>query len=255
RNTLMYFTSDAQARILANFHFALRDGGFLFLGKSEMMLARSQLFTPVNLKQRVFEKVPRPNAYRPIPREPADPQHEGLGLAVMPGVGFEPAPMAQIVVDVHGNVTLANMQARTMFNLAQRDVGKPLKDLELSYKPVELRSQIDKAYAERHSVSMRDIEWLHASGELRVMDVQIAPLVAGDGAYVGVGISFVDVTRYKRLQNAVEQSKRDVETAYEELQSTVEELETTNEELQSTNEELETTNEELQSTNEELETM
>ena len=49
--------------------------------------------------------------------------------------------------------------------------------------------------------------------------------------------------------------KRELEIAYEELQSTVEELETTNEELQSTNEELETTNEELQSTNEELETM
>jgi two-component system CheB/CheR fusion protein len=53
----------------------------------------------------------------------------------------------------------------------------------------------------------------------------------------------------------LQESKRDAETAYEELQSTVEELETTNEELQSTNEELETTNEELQSTNEELETM
>ena len=50
-------------------------------------------------------------------------------------------------------------------------------------------------------------------------------------------------------------SKRELETAYEELQSTVEELETTNEELQSTNEELETTNEELQSANEELQTM
>src|SRR5690606_23660013 len=51
------------------------------------------------------------------------------------------------------------------------------------------------------------------------------------------------------------QSHQELETAYEELQSTNEELETTNEELQSTVEELETTNEELQSTNEELETM
>jgi len=88
-----------------------------------------------------------------------------------------------------------------------------------------------------------------------VTDVQVAPLVSAEGALVGVSISFVDVTRFKRLQEAVEKSKRDVEVAYEELQSTVEELETTNEELQSTNEELETTNEELQSTNEELETM
>jgi two-component system CheB/CheR fusion protein len=68
-------------------------------------------------------------------------------------------------------------------------------------------------------------------------------------------VTFTDVTRYQRLQQALSDSKREVETAYEELQSTVEELETTNEELQSTNEELETTNEELQSTNEELETM
>jgi two-component system CheB/CheR fusion protein len=257
RNTLMYFTPDAQSRILTNFHFALRDGGYLFLGKSEMMLSRSSLFQPVELRRRVFQKVARPDAYRPIPRTRPQPEegHESAIDVLMREVGFESAPIAQLIVDRAGNLTLANMQARTLFNLAQRDVGKPLKDLEVSYKPVELRSQIDRAYAERHSISLRDVEWLHPSGDHRVMDVQVAPLVSGDGMLVGVGISFVDVTRYKRLQDAVEHSKRDVEVAYEELQSTVEELETTNEELQSTNEELETTNEELQSTNEELETM
>jgi two-component system, chemotaxis family, CheB/CheR fusion protein len=57
------------------------------------------------------------------------------------------------------------------------------------------------------------------------------------------------------LQQELNRSRQELETAYEELQSTNEELETTNEELQSTVEELETTNEELQSTNEELETM
>jgi two-component system CheB/CheR fusion protein len=257
RNTLMYFTPDAQSRILTNFHFALREGGYLFLGKSEMMLSRSALFEPVDLKRRLFQRVPRADAYRPIPRTrpQGEEGHESAIDVLMREVGFEAAPIAQLIVDRAGNLTLANMQARTLFNLAQRDVGKPLKDLEVSYKPVELRSQIDRAYAERHSISLRDVEWLHPSGDHRVMDVQVAPLVSGDGTLVGVGISFVDVTRYKRLQDAVEHSKRDVEVAYEELQSTVEELETTNEELQSTNEELETTNEELQSTNEELETM
>jgi two-component system CheB/CheR fusion protein len=63
------------------------------------------------------------------------------------------------------------------------------------------------------------------------------------------------VSRAHELQAQLNRSKQDLETAYEELQSTNEELETTNEELQSTVEELETTNEELQSTNEELETM
>jgi two-component system CheB/CheR fusion protein len=70
-----------------------------------------------------------------------------------------------------------------------------------------------------------------------------------------VGISFQDMTRYRQLRTDLEKNWQELETAYEELQSTNEELETANEELQSTVEELETTNEELQSTNEELETM
>jgi two-component system CheB/CheR fusion protein len=92
-------------------------------------------------------------------------------------------------------------------------------------------------------------------GEQRFIDVHLAPLHALDGQLVGTTVSIVDVTRYRALQDTVERSKEDLETAYEELQAATEELETTNEELQSTNEELETTNEELQSTNEELETM
>jgi two-component system, chemotaxis family, CheB/CheR fusion protein len=257
RNTLMYFTPEAQTRILANFHFALREEGYLFLGKSEMMLSRTTLFTPVHLKRRVFQKVGHGTVYRPPrPRLHAVSGESENGVhMVMREVGFETAPIAQLVVDRQGTLTLANMQARTLFDLAPTDVGKPLKDLEVSYKPVELRSQIDRAYAERHAISLRDVDWPQPAGDHRVIDVQIAPLSSGEGQLVGVGISFVDVTRYKRLQDAVEHSKRDVEVAYEELQSTVEELETTNEELQSTNEELETTNEELQSTNEELETM
>jgi two-component system CheB/CheR fusion protein len=72
---------------------------------------------------------------------------------------------------------------------------------------------------------------------------------------LGAAATFTDVTRARRLEGEVQRVQNELETAYEELQSTVEELETTNEELQSTNEELETLNEELQSTNEELETM
>jgi two-component system, chemotaxis family, CheB/CheR fusion protein len=70
----------------------------------------------------------------------------------------------------------------------------------------------------------------------------------------GVTVMFIDATLSTRLQLEVKRHREELDTAYEELQSTNEELETTNEELQSSIEELETTNEELQSTNEELET-
>src|SRR5262249_24897805 len=58
RNTLMYFNTHTQNRILANFSFALNDNGYLFLGKSEVLLSRTNIFIPVDLKRRVFAKVP-----------------------------------------------------------------------------------------------------------------------------------------------------------------------------------------------------
>ena len=42
RNTLMYFNAETQARILRRLHFALRDDGFLFLGKAEMLLTHAR---------------------------------------------------------------------------------------------------------------------------------------------------------------------------------------------------------------------
>src|SRR5438105_2338833 len=58
RNPPMYFDAHAQRPVRPNFHFALCDDGFLFLGKSEVLVARSQLFAAVDLKRRVFAKVP-----------------------------------------------------------------------------------------------------------------------------------------------------------------------------------------------------
>src|SRR5438876_402164 len=135
RNTLIYFTKDAQAQILTNFHFALREGGFLFLGKSELMLARANLFTPFDVKRRVFQKVPGVLGFRAAGAARHDERPRPDATGRMREVGFETAPIAQLVVDQAGDLTLANIQARTLFGLDQRDLGRPFKDLELSYKP------------------------------------------------------------------------------------------------------------------------
>jgi len=257
RNTLMYFNAEAQEHILGQFHFALNPHGVLFLGKSELIANRTKLFSQIDLKRRVFAPVEQPGpALEPGPRVQEDGELTRLASeSMMRDAGFEAAPTAQLVIDHAGTLALANLQARMLFSLTQNDLGKPIQDLEVSYRPVELRSRIEQAYTEKHTITMRDIEWRLGQADVRYVDVQIVPLISGTGQVLGCGITFADVTRYQRLQEALTESKRDAQTAYEELQSTVEELETTNEELQSTNEELETTNEELHSTNEELETM
>jgi two-component system CheB/CheR fusion protein len=174
---------------------------------------------------------------------------------------FDTGETAQVVVDANGNLVLANLRARQLFSVEPRDVGRPFQDLELSYRPLELRSLMERAYAERASVKVNKVERQFKDGEPRYLDVEVMPLQDNDIS-IGVCIRFIDVTRYHKLEEDILRARQDAETvneelqaSNEELQSTNEELETTNEELQSTNEELETTNEELQSTNEELETM
>jgi two-component system, chemotaxis family, CheB/CheR fusion protein len=255
RNTLMYFNADTQTRILGRFHFALNPWGYLFLGKSEMLITHSDLFRPVNLKRRVFAKVLKPtlrDRFLTIAQTNGEVAAEPI-VALREGA-FDSAPAAQVVVDSGGIVVLANAHARSLFGLSPADVGRPLKDLELSYRPVDLRSNLELVYSEGRSISLAPVAATLAANDTRTLEVHIAPLGSGDRV-LGASIIYHDVTRQRRVEEELEASRRGLENAYEELQSTVEELETTNEELQSTNEELETTNEELQSANEELETM
>jgi two-component system CheB/CheR fusion protein len=255
RNTLMYFNAETQARIVNRFHFALNPWGYLFLGKSEMLIAHSELFKPLNLKRRVFSKVAKPTL-RDRLQTFAQASHETLHPppADLRDHAFDASPTAQIVIDADGMVTLANAHARSMFGLVAHDVGRPLSELELSYRPVELRSNLEVSLAEGRVVVVGPVRSTPSSGEARDVEVHITPLRAGE-ELLGATIVFHDVTRQRHAEEELETSRGELENAYEELQSTVEELETTNEELQSTNEELETTNEELQSANEELETM
>lgn len=177
-----------------------------------------------------------------------------VGQVRLREAAFEAGSVAQIVVDTEGRLVLANAYARTVFGVGTRDIGGPLHDLELSYRPVELRSRIEEAHAERKPLALRGVEWQRGESDAAYFDVEIVPLF-DNGSTLGATVSFIDVTRYKQLQEELLHSSQELETAYEELQSTNEELETTNEELQSTVEELETTNEELRSSNEELQTI
>jgi two-component system CheB/CheR fusion protein len=259
RNVLMYFTVEAQTRILSQLNFALRDRGFLFLGKSEMLVRHSDYFTPVDVKWRVFKRIPRRNLGERLGEVVGEAtMGDGGALARRHADLREAAasigPLARLVVDPSRFLVDANERAQELFSIGPADVGRPLQDLELSYRPLELRGPLDRAFDDAQTVSAGRVEW-GEPGKERIYEVEVTPIMLGGGAPSGAAITFADITDYAKLAAEHGNSKRELETAYEELQSTVEELETTNEELQSTNEELETTNEELQSANEELQTM
>jgi two-component system CheB/CheR fusion protein len=258
RNTLMYFNAETQARVLNRFHFAVNDGGCLFLGKAEMLLAQNgNAFVPVDLKRRLFAKEPAANAR---PRLPGLPRFNGqpggplLNHVRLRDAAFDAGPLPRLVTDPAGLLALANQQARAQFGLTLKDLGRPFWELDTAFL-AELRVPVDRAAAQRQAVVLKEVEWRRPGGDAEYFEIQIIPLVENGDGLLGTLISFTSVTATRRLQDELQRTNVELESAYEELQSANEELETTNEELQSSSEELETTNEELHSTNEELETM
>jgi two-component system CheB/CheR fusion protein len=261
RNTMMYFNGEAQQRILARFHFALNRNGYLFLGRAETLLTHGELFRPADLRHRIFARAPgndvRERLLALLPAGAPAPEGEGSQRQNrLLEAAFEASAVAQIAVDRRGLLAHANEQARLLLGLKSADLGRLLQDLEVSYRPVELRSLIEAVHRTREPAELDDVEWRSPpGGEVRRIKVRVEPLTDSTGAGAGAMISYLDLTESRQLSAELERANQRLETAYEELQAANEELETTNEELHSTVEELETTNEELQSANEEQETM
>jgi two-component system CheB/CheR fusion protein len=257
RNTLMYFNAETQAQVIPRFHFALNDTGILVLGRAETLLSHSALFEPMERKQRIFRKVPhfdgreRPAVNRAVVRADATTMTNGGDM--LPSA-FASSPIAALLFDDAARLVAVNEHGRRLLNLSDRDHGMLLQDLDISYRPVDLRTPVIQALSDLRPATVPGIEWTTPEGVHRNLEVEVSP-VRGTGNTTGVALYFHDRTEQRELEERLELLTLELEQAYQEVQSTNEELETTNEELQSTIEELETTNEELQSTNEELETM
>ncbi len=260
RNTLMYFNVETQSQVIDRFHFALREGGYLFLGKAEMLLSDGERFEVVSMRQRLFRRrpgvaVPRYQVAQMRFDIASGPDVRDLNRKrQLRDLALDSAPFAALGIDAGGTVALLNSQMRMLFGMSSRDLGRPFRDLEISYRPVELRSLIERAHTEHRVIRLNSVERRINEDDIQFLDIHIHPLWGSDGLNAGTMLMFVDATIPTRLQMEVKRNREELDTAHEELQSTNEELETTNEELQSSIEELETTNEELQSTNEELET-
>ena len=256
RNVLIYFTSELQDRILTRFHYAIREEGFLFLGRSESLLARSRHFVPMHLKWRIFRRTPSGSrqAVAMSSQAASGSRSEATDTDARLQRAFEALPAAALVIDTSDTILSWNPAAETMFDVPIANaVGRKFRDLDMSYRVEGLRARIEDVKARHAASRMEDVAFTRRSGDLLHADITISPLFDGH-QLIGILVYAIDATEQTRLKEQTARIAEQHATAIEELQSTNEELETTNEELQSTNEELETTNEELQSTNEELET-
>src|SRR5262249_28583482 len=164
------------------FHFAMGDGGYLFLGKAEMLLSDGERFEVVSMRQRIFRR--RPGAA--VPRYQTAPVRFDVASGPevrevnrkrqLPDLALDSAPFAAIGVDDDGIVAMLNTQMRTLFGMSSRDIGRPFHDLEISYRPVELRSLIERAHAEHRVIRLNSVERRLNGDDAQYLAIHIHPL-------------------------------------------------------------------------------
>lgn len=292
RNLLIYFKTELQNQVLPLFHYALRPGGFLFLGISEHVSQNADLFAPLDKKHRIFRRRDQPRRPAVFPvvaqtltgRRAAQPQAkpvEGGTEVVRQAEALMLDRFAPAYVIVDDDWNLVRYSARTGKYL-EPPAGVPTRNLlALARRGLQLalRSAMHEV-VKTGSATRREGVRVECESGVQVIDLTIEPLPgkAGDHFWLTV---FADVgavrgrdegvvadwpadqeQAFRQIEQELHQTRErlqisteEYETAVEELKSANEELLSLNEELQSTNEELETSKEELQSVNEELHTV
>lgn len=280
RNLLIYFSLDAQQRIIGNFAFGLMEQGFLFLGPSETVGGHRESFDFVDARHRIFKRTGSP---RPRPMLSLEAEPGGRRFMRKPSLKL-PAKMREASLQPAYAALLAEYAPSSLLISAERELLHSFGDAREYIRPppgvahldlaemvdtglkTPVIAGVDRALRDRKAVTFSRINIEQYPEQGGVVDLTVRPLSQDDAEphQLLVIISRSDVrTDDLKLeatslsagdlaQERIRELEEELERTREALQSTVEEFETANEELQSSNEELMSSNEELQSTNEEL---
>jgi two-component system, chemotaxis family, CheB/CheR fusion protein len=278
RNVLIYMDSALQRKLLSMFHYALKLGGFLVLGHAESIGYHSDLFVPMNKKNKIYRKkagaatAPLMDVFRPpfkvgAAASPALASQNETKLVLNDAtrIIMERYAPPSVLLDQQFHVVQFNGQTGPYL---EPSPGEPSFDiLKLAREGLShgLRTALQTARKTRKPVTQPGLHVRHGAASQEI-DIEVIPVVRQGHPYYLVLFQTPTAPgrlkdrrlnrREKKLPARGRVSKLEEELAAtrEYLQSTIQEIEAANEELQSANEEILSSNEELQSTNEELDT-
>lgn len=277
RNLLIYLSSEMQSRIIPVFHYALRPGGFLFLGTAENVSQHADLFAQIDKKARIFRRRDQvsatahfplfvhgmrfgsPEAARPLPNV----QGSTLRRMVESELLEHFAP-AHVVVNREGDTIFHSARTGKYLELPAGQPSRQILAMARKGLRLDLRSALQEALESHRPVERERIGIELEDGTIQLINLAVSPLPEQDSGLLflilftdlGAPVRPTDMHGHWRIGSdaPAEQLELELRDTRERLQSTIEEYETGLEELKSANEELVSVNEELQSTNEELET-
>lgn len=285
RNLMIYLESDVQQRMIEMFHFALAEGGFLFLGNSETAERPGRLFEALDKPNRIYRRADVARV-----RNASFPVYSGEGRQKTREVANQPASPrsltsvdlarrqlldrfapAAVLVDAGFHVLYQHGPLRNYFDFPH---GQPTNALPEMVVP-DLRGKIRtvlNTVSSGTEPSEAVVPHVRREGKEVAVRIVAEPLDRPEDGGRTILVYFQDVSEpidAEAEEKAREEARKkappeeldqiaaleyELQSTREDLQSTIEEMETANEELKSSNEEVMSMNQELQSTNEELET-
>lgn len=286
RNLLIYLTPELQKKIFPLFHYSLKPRGVLFLGSAESVGNFTNLFTPLALKERIFQRneagpsreqlnfpavfVGREEGSVP-PRPPAipSPSLQSLADQLLQSRFAPPA----VIVNEQGDILYISGRTGKYLEPAAGKANWNVLAMAREGLRYDLNGALQKVHRKKGTITVRGIK-IDATPAAHSVDILVQSLEEPRELFGMVLIVFTDSTppievllseqtaktpsrhiAHKELARELQHAREEVQAAREEMQTSQEELKSMNEELQSTNEELQSTNEELMTSKEEMQSL
>ena len=283
RNLLIYFSIEAQQKILGGFAFGLNEKGILFLGSSETVGAQRESFEFIDAKNRIFR---RTSQRRVSPTSNTTNLGVPLQGSSRIGTSRRTVKLREAALQPAYTALLNEYAPPSLLLSAERELLHSFGNARAYLRPPDgvahfdaadmvdkaLRSPliagVERCLRDKAAINFTKIKLDQFPEVGAFVDIELKPLMAEETSDPTHVLVIIDPATYvkkeekpktvavissdKLSEERIEKLELELDRTREALQATIEEIETTNEELQSSNEELMSSNEELQSTNEEL---
>ncbi len=286
RNLLIYMEPELQKKMVGLFYYSLNPEGIMILGTSESLGTQSHLFTPLDLKCKIFKRANTLLApdLLDFPASFSRTKSVHIEKEIVPTSAqsiqtladqlllqkFSPAGVllneTGDIIYISGHtgkylepaVGKANMNIFAMLREGLRsEFPIAFRKALLKKEPVILRNVKVGTNGSAHTLNI-SIQWIEKpealKGKVLVIFKDVQDIVDSKQAARKEKKS-QDNMRQIELEKELKYAREKIQDTLEAMQSSQEELKFTNEELQSTNEELQSTNEELMSSKEEMQSL
>jgi two-component system CheB/CheR fusion protein len=288
RNLLIYLEPETQRRVVSLLSFAVRDGGYLFLGNTESAGDAERSFELVSKRWRIYRRVGslqhRPDI--PLSARLAPPDGGKPGGAPLSPVRGDHLPIhyeralleafapPTVVVDRREQILYIHGELSPFLTYPAGEFSTSIVEMARPALRAALRTAFRQALETVSPAAVDSI--LEADRGTARVRITVAPLAsdpggrnlrvtferrpqpqrsANEGAETSSAAAPLVLPSENGLEDEVRILRQELRASVEAFEASNEELKASNEEVLSINEELETSKEELQSINEELTTV